>query len=133
YWEPGRHLAIDESIIPFTGRAREIVEIPNKPDPIGFKAWQLCDNAYPLDWLFHARGTNYNAGEGPQDLDPRWRLEEGWSPTHGLVLELLHRQVDGQRLYPPNKHYVWFDNLFITVRLLEQLREWGIAAAGTVR
>lgn len=33
----------------------------------------------------------------------------------------------------PNRHVVWFDNLFTTILLLELLRLKGIGAAGTVR
>lgn len=38
-----------------------------------------------------------------------------------------------KRLYLPGKHIVWLDNLFISVKLLTQLRELGIKGAGTVQ
>ena len=38
-----------------------------------------------------------------------------------------------ERLYPPRKHVVWLDNLFISVKLLTRLRGLGIGGAGTVR
>ena len=37
YWVPGTHLAVDESIQRFMGRSSEIVNIPTKPTPEGFK------------------------------------------------------------------------------------------------
>jgi len=37
------------------------------------------------------------------------------------------------RLYPPNCHIVWLDNLFSSVKLFERLQTLGIGAAGTVR
>ena len=37
YWKTGTHLAVDETIQRFMGRAKEIVNIPSKPTPEGFK------------------------------------------------------------------------------------------------
>ena len=37
YYSPGTHLAVDETIKCFMGRAPEIVNIPLKPTPEGFK------------------------------------------------------------------------------------------------
>ena len=37
YWDAGSYLAIDETIVRFTGRAKETVNIPSKPKPKGFK------------------------------------------------------------------------------------------------
>jgi hypothetical protein len=39
-WKPGRDLAVDEIIIRYEGRAKEITIIPNKPTPTGFKVWE---------------------------------------------------------------------------------------------
>ena len=49
------------------GRAKEIVNIPSKPTPEGFKIWVLANQGYMLDWLFYAKGQN--KGDRPQDLD----------------------------------------------------------------
>ncbi|KAF1812442.1 pea pathogenicity protein, partial [Eremomyces bilateralis CBS 781.70] len=53
FWLPGTNLAVDEAMARFTGRAAEIVNIPSKPTPKGFKIWVLADQGYILDWLFH--------------------------------------------------------------------------------
>ncbi|KAF2802624.1 pea pathogenicity protein, partial [Mytilinidion resinicola] len=53
YWTPGPHLAVDETIQRFMGRASEIVNIPSKPTPEGFKIWVLANQGYVLDWLWH--------------------------------------------------------------------------------
>jgi hypothetical protein len=37
YYKPGIHLTVDETIERFTSRASEIVNIPTKPTPEGFK------------------------------------------------------------------------------------------------
>jgi len=36
-WRPGQALAIDEIIVGYEGRAKEITIIPNKPTPTSFK------------------------------------------------------------------------------------------------
>ena len=37
--KPGRDLVVDEIIIRFEGRSKEITTIPNKPIPTGYKVW----------------------------------------------------------------------------------------------
>ena len=37
YWKPGTHLAVNKTIIRFTGRAFKTVNIPSKLTPEGFK------------------------------------------------------------------------------------------------
>jgi len=125
YWKPGRDLAIDECIEGFTGRTSDIVNIPTKPTPIGFKIWILADNGYVLDLLWHVKGDGKD--QGPQGLRTTWE-EQGFSRTQAVVLELMTRM--------PNEgkgHAVWLDNLFTSSKLLTTLRSYGIGAAGTVR
>ena len=50
------------------GRSKEIVNIPSKPTPEGFKIWVLANAGYVLDWLYHAKGDQL----GPVDLDDFW-------------------------------------------------------------
>jgi len=75
-YTPGTHLAVDETIQRFMGRASEIVNIPSKPTPEGFKIWVLANQGYILDWLFHAKGDK----KGPVDLDTIF-TEEGFLKT----------------------------------------------------
>ena len=114
----------------FRRRATEIVNIPHKPTPEGFKIWVLACYGYLFNWLFHAKGKD----RGPVELDSIW-VEYGFTPTESVPLILaLHRDPNtGERLPPENKHILWFDNLFTTIPLLETLWELGIGAAGTVR
>jgi len=113
------------------GRAPEIVNIPSKPTPEGFKIWVLANEGYILDWLWHAKGDK----KGPVDLDPSFTEDEGFSKTQAVVLDLLTQRDSktNERLYPPRKHVVWLDNLFTSVKLLTRLRDLGIGGAGTVR
>jgi hypothetical protein len=125
YWKPGRDVAIDECIEGFTGRTSDIVNIPTKPTPIGFKIWVLADQGYVLDLLWHVRGDGKD--QGPQGLRTTWK-EQGFSKTQAVVLELMTRMPNGGK-----GHTVWLDNLFTSSKLLSTLRNYGIGAAGTVR
>ncbi|KAF2180738.1 pea pathogenicity protein, partial [Zopfia rhizophila CBS 207.26] len=49
------HTCYCECIEPFTGRTPEIVNIPTKPNPIGFKIWVLAQIGYVLDILWQIR------------------------------------------------------------------------------
>ena len=66
YWKPATNLAVDECIEGFTGRTNDIVNIPTKPTPIGFKIWVLADEGYVIDLLWHVKGDKKD--EGPQGL-----------------------------------------------------------------
>ena len=59
---------------------------------------------------------------------------EKFLKTKAVVLNLLLQEdADTKtRLYPPHKHVVWLDNLFTSVRLLQQLQAEGVGAAKTV-
>ena len=62
------------------GRVPEIVNIPSKPTPEGFKIWVLANRGYVLDWLWHAKGDK----KGPVDLDKAF-LDEGFIKTQAVV------------------------------------------------
>lgn len=125
HWRAGTHLTVDESIQRFTGRASEVVNIPSKPTPEGFKIWILANSGYVLDWMWHAKGDK----RGPVDLDEFWTKEEGFSKTQAVVLDLLSQQGVADDC----RHIVWLDNLFTSARLLSLLRDQGFGGAGTVR
>ena len=127
YWKSGTHLAVDETIQRFMGRAKEIVNIPSKPTPEGFKIWVLANQGYVLDWMFHAKGQN--RGDGPQDLDDYWTDWLGFSKTQAVVLDLVAQEGINKDHF----HIIWLDNLFTSARLLIRLEEEGFGAAGTVR
>jgi hypothetical protein len=125
YWIPGRNLAIDEAIVRFQGRASETVNIPTKPDPIGFKVWLLGDNGYIMSWRFHTRGGRKH--QGPQ-FHRRKHVRRGWNKTQAVVLDLVEDLPNCGKGY-----VIWLDNLFVSSRLLSYLRWLGIGCAGTCR
>jgi hypothetical protein len=129
YWAPGTHVTVDECIAGFRGKSSDIVNIPTKPTPIGYKIWVLSDSGYVYDFLFHRRGSQ--SGQGPQGLSKELvnHLQELQIPkTQAVVLELMSRMPNGGKDY-----CVWLDNLFTSKNLLLELRKRGTGGAGTVR
>ena len=112
------------------GRVLEIINIPSKPIPEGFKIQVLVNQGYILDQLQHAKGNK----KGPVDLNKSF-LNKGFTKTQAVILDLLtQRHPDtNEYLYPLDKHIVWLDNLFSSIKLFKWLRSLGIGAAGTVR
>ena len=50
-YRPGAHFAVNEMIKCFMGHAPEIINIPTKPTPKGFKIWVLANEGYILNQL----------------------------------------------------------------------------------
>jgi len=69
--------------------------------------------------MFHAKGNK----KGLYNLDKVYIKEEGFSKTQAVVLDLLLQRdnLTNEPLYPPNKHIVWLNNLFTSVKLLSRL------------
>jgi hypothetical protein len=124
YYSCGSHVAVDETIQGFTSRVKEIVNIPVKPTPEGFKIWVLANAGYVISWLFYAKGAT-----GPVGLNSYYTKELRFNNTQAVVLQLLRTLPDQVR----DQYVVYLDNLFTSRRLLSQLRNNGIGAAGTVR
>ena len=127
YWKPGTHLAVDKTIQRFMGRSKEIVNIPTKPTPEGFKIWVLANEGYVLDQIYYAKGINKT--EGPQDLCSYWIVDLGFNQTQAVILDL----VTQEGIARDHSHIIQLDNLFTSARLLSQLDIEGFRAAGTVR
>jgi len=78
----------------------------------------LANEGYILDFMWHAKGDK----KGLVNLDKSF-TNKGFLKTQVVVLNLL-LQKDAkieERLYPPKKHIVWLNNLFISVKLLTRL------------
>ena len=91
YWRPSTHIAVDECIEPFFGRSSDTVNIPTKPNPVGFKIQYLADDGYVIDFLWHQKGAL--ADQGPQGLRQDWQ-DFGFTKTQSVVLELVLRIRD---------------------------------------
>jgi len=66
------------------GCAPEIINIPSKPTPKGFKIWVLANEGYILDWLWYVRSDK----AGLVDLDEIF-TKEGFLKTQVVVFNLL--------------------------------------------
>ena len=79
------------------GRAPEIVNIPSKPIPKGFKIQVLVNKGYILDFIQYAKGNN----KGLVDLDKFQVEEEGFLKTQAVVMDFLTQEdlETSQRLY----------------------------------
>lgn len=75
--------------------------------------------------MYHAKGE----ANGPISLEKHWIKDKGFSRTPSVVLQLLTQQG----LSREDAMIVWLDNLFTEARVLSELREEGIGAAGTVK
>lgn len=104
YFKLGPNVEVDEVIQRFHMRALEIVNIPHKPTPKGFKIWVLACYGYTFNWLFDAKGKD----RGPVELDPMW-VEYGFTPTESVPLTLVHHRdpSTGERMLPEKKHIVY--------------------------
>ena len=108
HWNPGRHLALDESMISFRGRSDIKQFVPGKPHPHGYKIWVLANENYMLQFeLYEGK-----AAAGPS--------------IHDMVLQLT-------QLYRNNNHVLYIDTLFTSPTLLASLYAVGIRVCGSVK
>ena len=107
--------SVDEVMIPYFGRHSSKQYIHGKPIRYGFKVWALCTSGGAGVWYepYCGRDTKIDdkgLGQGPN-----------------VVLDLVEKAQIGRGTE------VFFDNLFTSFPLLENLSEKGIGGTGTVR
>ena len=109
---PGQNQTIDEAMVAFKGRLSYMQYMPAKPIKCGIKVWLRCDadTAYMHQFSIYL-GCGQNSPEGL---------------GYDVVMQLCE-QIRGKN------HHVYFDNLFTSVPLLNDLLEHKIYACGTVR
>ena len=80
--------------------------------------------------MFYVKGNN----KGPINLDKFWTEEEGFLKTQAVVIDLLTQKdlETGQRLYQLNIYTIQLNNLFTSVKLLQQLQKLKIGGTGIV-
>src|SRR5680860_826958 len=108
HWNPGRHLALDESMVSFRGRSDIKQFVPGKPHPHGYKIWVLANENYMLQLQLYEG----KAAAGPS--------------IHDMVLQLTE-------LYRNNNHVLYIDTLFTSPTLLASLFNVGIRMCGSVK
>lgn len=108
HWNPGRHLALDESMVSFRGRSDIKQFVPGKPHPHGYKIWVLGNENYMLQLQLYQG----KAAAGPS--------------IHDMVLQLT-------QLYRNTNHVLYCDTLFTSPTLLASLFNVGIRVCGSVK
>lgn len=127
-WTPGRDLAIDEAMCPFTGRSFDTVVIKNKPIPHAYKVWVEAQWGYFLAWTFHRKGKLKDKSKkggstlGPYNIPHPKALGDNSSAA---VVAYLSSLLSTQG----NIYYL--DNLFTSTKLLKFMREKGFGVTGT--
>ena len=98
--------------------------------PKGFKIQLLGNQGYILNQMFYVKGDN----KGLVDLDKYQVEEEGFLKMQVVVLDLLTQEdpTTSQRLYQLNKYTIQLNNLFTSIKLLQQLQELSISGVGTI-
>lgn len=117
YFLKEKNLSIDESMIPYYGRHGAKQFIRGKPIRFGFKMWALTT---ALGYV--VQFEPYQGARGRQAADHS-HLGMGGAVVMDLLAEL---QRD-------NGYHLTFDNLFSSLRLVDELTSIGIACTGTIR
>jgi len=138
-FQPGSHLAVDECMVRYTGRSTATTVVKGKPTPLGFKIWVIAQAGFFIRWLWHFKGSNYDAlDRGPRRKRGRPSTQEREAAgkeaaaliqlgnTQGVVISLCD-------MLPKQTYHVFVDNLFSTPPLFRKLRDHGYGATGTAR
>lgn len=110
----GRRGSVDETMVKFKGRSSLKQYLPTKPIKRGYKIWSLCDST--TGYLF-----NCNIYLGKEDDEDSETLV-----GERVVLTL----ISGHNF---EEKYLYFDNFFTSLSLLEELKRQGVNATGTIR
>lgn len=116
---PEQNISIDESMIPYHGKHGAKQYMHGKPIPFGYKAWAAATRlgyVIALD-LYQGKSATVPSDHGS--------LGVGGSVVCKLVQEL----PDHDTLH----YHIVIDNFFTSIKLLNHLKDMGIAATGTLR
>ena len=120
-WNPSSELAVDEFMVRYTGRAKEIVTIPSKPIPTGIKGWAIADEGYFCHLFWHAKT------KGPQGVPKKPQNLNLTAAVVPALLDTLPKQSCGEKA----PYSVTLDNLFTSTTLMEYLSAHNYGARGT--
>ncbi|KAM5528380.1 hypothetical protein FOXYSP1_18861 [Fusarium oxysporum f. sp. phaseoli] len=142
-FRPGSHLAVDECMIPYTGKSDDITVIKSKPDPVGFKIRVIAQCGFFFRWIWHVKEKPHGAvGDeiSTQKSSSRGRPskrrkvtakapsteDKSFTPnsTQAVVVALTN-------MLPEATYHVFMDNLFSSSPLFRNLRSHGFGATAT--
>ena len=107
------YLSIDQQMVPYFGRHSRTLFIRGKPIRFGYKNWGLCGHdGYP--YQVHPYQGRENNPQG--------------RPLGTKVVNSLCNIVENAE-----NHEVYFDNLFTSISLLDDMRRRKMKATGTLR
>jgi Transposase IS4 len=121
-------------MIPFQGRSRHIIKLPNKAVAEGSKLWVLGDNGYAYGWLWHSGddGPEHISKKGvvAKKLIPKWPKTVHLAPTFAIVIRLAERPHE----YHPKRVFCFYlDNLFLNTSVAHVLLAMNFCCRGTTR
>lgn len=114
HWIPEQDINVDESMAPYYGRHGSKQYIRGKPIRYGYKLW--CLNT-PTGYLIQ---TEPYQGKGTVKVQPHLGM------CGSVVVDLLSE-------LPERNYNVYFDNLFTSLSLLEELKLKNMNGTGTLR
>ncbi|KAJ0127350.1 hypothetical protein HZ326_29546 [Fusarium oxysporum f. sp. albedinis] len=151
--EPGSHLAVDEAMIRYTGRNKQVTRVPNKPVDTGFKVWIAAQLGIFMRWIWHQPGARYGpVGVQKKPASQKKRIKgkiKGSSKTD-KVEDVIYVATEAKakivalnstqsvvialiNLLPISTYHVFVDNLFSLPDLFRSFRQHGHGATGTAR
>jgi hypothetical protein len=156
---PGSHLAVDEGMIRYTGRNKQVTYVPNKPIDTGLKVWIAAQLGLFMRWIWHQPGAKYGPvgverkkpasqrgrrkGKGrgsqrraPDEVDEVKEVIHVTTEAGDKIMALNSTQsvvIALINLLPELTYHVFVDNLFSSPDLFRSLRQHGHGATGTAR
>ena len=122
HYYPAREVAVDETVIGFSGTVSFLQYNPNKPHKWGITVWSAAESTtgYVYCWDVYT-------GKRSQP-DPRANNNDGRGAIHWVTWDLL------EKCDLLNKgHHVYMDNYFSSPTLFEDLANVNTGACGTLR
>lgn len=105
----GRELSVDEGMIAYHGIIGYLQYIPKKPTRFSIKVWLLAE----LKTAYLPKYIVYISRLSEENQNP---LVETENPGYKVVMTLMTPFLD-------LGHHVYFDNLFTSLKLMEDLRD----------
>ena len=116
-----KHISHDEAMVEYFGKHDCKQSIRNKPIRFGYKVWCQNTTAGYLIAFDPYQGKTYNCNS---------ELEEKIGKTPSTVLHLIQNFYQNKSNLP---YHLYFDNLFTTLPLLQEIHHLGYNATGTMR
>jgi hypothetical protein len=151
--EPGSHLAVDEAMIRYAGRNKQVTRVPNKPVDTGFKVWIAAQLGIFMRWIWHQPGAKYGpvgVQKKPASQKKKTKGKVKASSKTDKVEDVIYVATEAEakivalnstqsvvvaliNLLPISTYRVFVDNLFSSPDLFRSLRQHGHGATGTAR